>query len=79
MRRWETLVALLAVILASVAALEVPGRIYFALVAIFLIAVVGTLRMRAAIAGRAASGDSSAADRAERIRDERERRFGGRR
>lgn len=79
MRRWETLVALLAVILASIAAIAVPGRLYFALAAILLIAVVGMLRMRLLIAGRLSQPDSGAGERAARIREERERRLGGRR
>ena len=78
-RRWETLVALLAVILASLAALQVPGRLFLALAAILLIGLIGMLRMRAAITGRQTSNDSGAGERARRIRDERERRLGGRR
>jgi len=78
-RRYETLVALLAVILASLAALQLPGRLFFALAAILLIALVGMLRMRDALTRREPGDESGAAQRAQRIRDERERRLGGRR
>jgi multisubunit Na+/H+ antiporter MnhG subunit len=75
MRRFETLLALLAVVLASLSALPIPGRILLALCAIFLIALVGSLRLRAAIKAKSAPPSRfDAAARAEQIREERRRR-----
>jgi hypothetical protein len=74
-RRFETLVALLAVVLASVAALQVRGRLLFAAAAILLLLLVCLLRLRAAFAGRRAkvyAGDSL--QRAQAIRDGRRKR-----
>jgi membrane protein implicated in regulation of membrane protease activity len=73
MRRWETLAALAAVIAASIGALRVPGRWWFTLVAIVLLAVVGAARLAAAL-GRSQTPRSDAAERAERIRRQRRRR-----
>ena len=69
MRRWESLVAILAVVLASVAASPVRSRLLFALAAVALLAVVGTSRLRAAMQSAPAKDD--AAVRAQRIRDSR--------
>jgi hypothetical protein len=76
MRRSETLLALLAVVLASLAALQVPGRIFFAAAAIVLLLCVGVSRLRASIGQKPAKQGFDAADRAERIREERVRRLG---
>ncbi|MHB8146655.1 MAG: hypothetical protein ACYDGM_05245 [Vulcanimicrobiaceae bacterium] len=75
MRRWETLVALLAVILASLAAMRVPGQLGFALVAIALIAFVGLSRIRAGMVQRPRHDRFDATERARRIREERNDRF----
>ena len=79
MRRSETLVALLAVVLASLAALQIQGRLYFAIAAVVLLALVGMSRVRASLLEerRAKPPTSAAADRAARIREERDRRLGG--
>jgi len=76
MGRVETLLALLAVILASVAALPVRGRLLFAIVAIVLIAVVGMMRIRAALANRRLRPSYDPYERAARIREERRSRLG---
>jgi len=76
MRRWETLAALLAVVVASLAALHVPYRLAFALVAIALIFVVGASRIRTVMLRRPKPRRFDATERAERIREERDRRFG---
>jgi hypothetical protein len=77
MRRSETLVALLAVVLASLAALQIPGRLYFALAAVVLLILVGMSRIRASVQQRRPKPSFDAYDRAERIREERDRRLGG--
>jgi uncharacterized membrane protein len=77
MRRSETLVALLAVVLASLAALQIPGRLYFALAAVVLLILVGMSRIRASVQQRRPKATFDAYDRAERIREERDRRRGG--
>jgi hypothetical protein len=77
MRRSETLVSLLAVVLASMAALQIPGRLYFAIAAMALLIAVGVSRLRASIEARKANRTSDSHDRAQRIRQERDRRLGG--
>ena len=74
--RFETFIALVAVVLASVAALQVPGRILFALTAILLFVFLAGRMLRAAIKGRVAKRSGfSAAERAAQIREERSRRL----
>lgn len=77
MRRWETYVALIAVTLASLSALRLTGhyRIPMALAAIGLIAWVGLSRLRTLRIG-GPRRDFGSLDRAARIREERERRYG---
>ena len=76
MRRFETFVALLAVIFASVSALQIPGRIVFALAAIMLLTFLISRRLRAAIKGkRDRPAGMDAYERARRIHEERSRRF----
>jgi hypothetical protein len=77
MRRSETLVALLAVVLASLAALQIQGRLYFAIAAIVLLALVGMSRVRGSIQQRRPKETFDAHERAARIREERERRLRG--
>lgn len=75
MRRWETLTALLAVVLASMAALPIHSRLFFALAAMVLIAVVGGSRLRAAMLQRGRAPNSfDPAERAARIRAGRTKR-----
>jgi uncharacterized protein (DUF58 family) len=79
LRRTETLVALLAVVLASVAALQIHGRLLFAAAAILLLVVVCLLRLRAAFAGRRRNTQTSnALGRAQAIRYERRKRYSNR-
>jgi hypothetical protein len=76
MRKFETLLALLAVVLASLAAFQIPGRLVFALAAIMLLAFICSRRLREALGQkkeRPAGFD--AADRARRIHEERQKRF----
>jgi hypothetical protein len=76
--RTETLLALAAVVFASVAALQVPGRLIFAAIAVALLLAVGGARLRAAMAGRREPLPGfDAAERARQIREERRRRMGG--
>ncbi len=74
MRRWETLTALAAVILASAGALPIRGRLALTLAGVLLIAVVGASRLAAGLSKTGNRSGSDAAQRAQRIRDERERR-----
>jgi uncharacterized membrane protein len=77
MRRFETLLALVAVVLASLAALQIRGRLLFALAAVVLLLFVGLSRMRASMtAKKKPKAGFDAYDRAERIREERDRRLG---
>jgi hypothetical protein len=79
MRRVETLIALLAVVLASLAALQIRGRLLFAAAAVVLLIFVAYSRLRTSIAERRPPSPTlDPYERAERIREERERRFGGR-
>lgn len=76
MRRVETFLALTAVVLASVAALQVPGRLIFALAAIMLLVFVGSSRLRASLAGRKERRPGlDASDRAARIHEQRKNRY----
>jgi hypothetical protein len=74
MRRWETLVALGAVILSSVSALPVRGRLWYAAGAIALLAVVGLSRLRTAMTVKKPASGFDAAERARAIREARDRR-----
>lgn len=77
MRRAETLLALVAVVLASLAALQIPGRLLLALGAIALLFFVGASRLRASLRERRARKQSrfDPYERAQQIRDERHRRM----
>ena len=78
MSRTETFLALAAVVFASVAALQVPGRLIFAAVAVALLLAVAGARLRAALAERREPPQGfEAAERARQIREERRRRMGG--
>ncbi len=75
MRRWETFTALAAVVLASASALHIHDRLFFALLAIVLIAVVGMSRLRASFVQRRGQESSfDAESRARRIREQRNKR-----
>ena len=75
MTRLQTLGALLAVILGSLAALPIRGRLIFAVAAVALIAWVGLSLLRSSRRAAARRSGPAAADRAARIRAERERRL----
>ena len=77
MSRTETLLGLLAVVLASVSALPIPYRIYFAGAAILILAYLGTMRIRAAFTQKRETPAFDKGERAARIREERDRRMGG--
>lgn len=78
MSRTETLLALAAVVFASVAAIAVPGRLIFAAVAIALLLAVIGARLRAALTQRRTPPSGfDAGERARAIREERRRRTGG--
>ena len=74
MTRWETRCALAAVIVASVAALPVPGRLWYTGAALVLLAIVGGARIRAALRPKRPAAGFDAAERARSIRDARSRR-----
>ena len=76
MRRHETLLALAAVVLASLAALQIQGRLFFALAAVALLIFVGYSRIRSSVTERRPKAGVDSYDRAERIRQERDRRMG---
>ncbi len=73
MRRWETLAALAAVILANLAALPIPGRLIAALVAVVLILVVGIVQVRRLLTHRRILPAFDPAERARQIREQRAR------
>lgn len=78
MTRIQTLLALAAVILASVAALQVPGKLIFAAVAVALLIAIAGARLRAALVEkREPPPGFDAAERARQIREDRRRRLGG--
>jgi hypothetical protein len=76
MTRLQTLGALLAVILGSLAALPIRGRLAFAIAAVALIAWVGISLLRSSRRTAARPPGPAAADRAAKIRAERARRLG---
>ena len=71
MRRWETHLSLLAVILASVSALPTHSRLFFAFTAILLLAVVAASRLRSTMLQRKPKEGFDAAERARAIREQR--------
>lgn len=73
MRRWETLAALAAVVVASLGALPFPGHALCTFAGIALILLVGVSRLLASLVRRAPPA-SDAAERAARIREQRHRR-----
>ncbi|HEY1976779.1 MAG TPA: hypothetical protein VGG89_09555 [Candidatus Baltobacteraceae bacterium] len=78
MSRIQTLLALAAVISASIAALQVPGRLIFAAIAVALLIAVAGARLRAALVEkREPPSGFDAAERARQIREDRRRRLGG--
>ena len=75
MRRWETLIALVAVIIASASALPIPGRLWLAGVAIVLLALVGAAQLHRSLTGsRETRTGPSPEEIARRIREQRNRR-----
>ncbi len=75
MKKWETLLALFAVVLASAAAFPIGLRLPLALLAIALLFSIGVARLRSAAQNKKRTNIPDAAERAERIRAEREARF----
>jgi hypothetical protein len=74
-RRWETLIALLAVVIASVSALAIPGRLWFAGIAIVLLALVGGAQLHRSLTGsRETKTGPTPEEIARRIREQRNRR-----
>lgn len=81
MNRFETYVALLAVVLASLSVVRIGGhpRPVLALAAIALLLLVGYLRLRRQLAStRKSRRTFDAYDRALRIQEERDRKYHGR-
>ncbi len=75
MRRWETLIALVAVIIASASALPIPGRLWLAAVAIVLLALVGGVQLHRSLTGtRETKTGPTPEEIARRIREQRNRR-----
>jgi len=75
--RAQTLLALAAVAFASVAALQVPGRLLFAALAVALLLAVAGARLRSALFERREPRRGfDAAERAREIREARRRRLG---
>jgi hypothetical protein len=73
MRRWETLLALAAVVAASLGALPFHGRAYFTYGGVALLIVVGGSVLWRSLA-RGGTQATNAAKRAARIREQRRRR-----
>jgi membrane protein implicated in regulation of membrane protease activity len=81
MTRWETYLALLAVVLASLSVVNLGGRprSVLAFAAIALLFVVGYARLRRQVTSAKKSASSfDAYERALRIQEERDRKFHGR-
>ncbi len=79
MKRWETYLALLAVVLASLSAIQIGGqpRPVLAFSAIALLALIGYARFRAQFTGgRKQKRTFDAYERALRIQEERDRKYG---
>jgi len=74
MKRWETLLALFAVVLASAAAFPWGLRLPLAVLAIVLLFSIGIARLRAAATDKKTMTVPDAAERAARIREAREHR-----
>jgi hypothetical protein len=76
MQRWETYTALLAVIIASASAFAIPGRLWYAGIAVVLLAVVGGAQLHRSLTKSNVDtrGDLSPEERARRIREQRNRR-----
>lgn len=77
MRRWETYLALIAVICASLSAVSIGGRTrpMLAFAAIALLAAVILTRLRSALAGKRTKRTFDAYERALRIQEARERKY----
>jgi ABC-type dipeptide/oligopeptide/nickel transport system permease subunit len=77
MRRWETYLALLAVVLASLSAVKFGGhpRPVLAFAAIGLLGVVIFARLRSGITSKKQKRTFDAYERALRIQEERDRKY----
>jgi len=81
MNKWETYVALLAVVLASLSVVTIGGRPrpVLAFAAIALLVFIGYARLRRQLASpKKAQRTFDAYERALRIQEERDRKYGGR-
>lgn len=80
MNRWETYLALAAVVLASLSVVNIGGRPrpVLALAAITLLLAVAYLRLRRQLLRPKTHQTPDAYERALRIQEERERKYGGR-
>jgi hypothetical protein len=75
MQRWETYTALAAVIIASAAAFAIPGRLWYAGIAVVLLAAVGGAQLHRSLSGqRQTRSGPSPEELARRIREQRNRR-----
>lgn len=77
MRRWETYLALLAVVLASLSVVSIGGhpRPVLAFAAIALLALVISSRLRSSITAKKHKRTFDAYERALRIQEERDRKY----
>jgi hypothetical protein len=77
MRKWETYLALVAVVLASLSALKIGGqqRPILAFAAIAMLIVVVYVRMRMALTARKAKPAFDKYERALRIQEQREGKY----
>lgn len=78
MRRWETYLSLLAVVLASLSAVKIGGhpRPVLAFAAIALLALVAYARLRAQFTRAKAKRTPDAYERALQIQEAREQKYG---
>ncbi|HTC29644.1 MAG TPA: hypothetical protein VK702_02895 [Candidatus Acidoferrum sp.] len=75
MQRWETWTSLAAVVVASVAAFPVPGRLWYSGIAIALLAIVAGAHVHRSLTGqRPTQSGVSPEELARRIREQRNRR-----
>jgi hypothetical protein len=76
-KRFETYAALLAVILASLSAVDIAGRPrpVFAVAAIVLLVVIGLVRLRSGLQSRKVRPQFDAYERALRIQEARDKKY----
>lgn len=74
MRRWETLTALGAVVLATLGSIPTSYRFVFTALAVVLIVIVGVSQLLAALQKRRPKDGFDPAELARKIREDRHRR-----